>query len=89
MDFAYWWSFIGKGLRLQPAQQACFNPKLFHLDSFAVKGAAKRVDMSSLQVSLYQPQSWGVVCKYYLGTKILSNLGATLKKGSKEEEAFL
>ena len=24
MDFAYWWSCIGKGLRLQPAQQACF-----------------------------------------------------------------
>ena len=25
VDFAYLWSFIGKGLRLQPAQQACFN----------------------------------------------------------------
>ena len=25
LDFAYWWSFIGKGLRLQPAQQACFD----------------------------------------------------------------
>ena len=24
VDFAYWWSWIGKGLRLQPAQQACF-----------------------------------------------------------------
>ena len=23
-DFAYWWSGIGKGLRLKPAQQACF-----------------------------------------------------------------
>ena len=23
VDFAYWWSFIGKGLRLQSAQQAC------------------------------------------------------------------
>ena len=23
VDYAYWWSFIGKGLRLQPAQQAC------------------------------------------------------------------
>ena len=23
VDFAYWWSFIGKDLRLQPAQQAC------------------------------------------------------------------
>ena len=22
VDFAYWWCFIGKGLRLQPAQQA-------------------------------------------------------------------
>ena len=25
VDFAYWWSCIWKGLRLQPAQQACFN----------------------------------------------------------------
>ena len=24
VDFAQWWSFIGKGLRLQSAQQACF-----------------------------------------------------------------
>ena len=24
VDFAYWWRCIGKGLRLQPAQQACF-----------------------------------------------------------------
>ena len=24
VDLAYWWSCIGKGLRLQPAQQACF-----------------------------------------------------------------
>ena len=24
VDSAYWWSCIGKGLRLQPAQQACF-----------------------------------------------------------------
>ena len=23
VDFVYWWSCIGKGLRLQPAQQAC------------------------------------------------------------------
>ena len=23
VDFAYWWSCIGKGVRLQPAQQAC------------------------------------------------------------------
>ena len=23
VDFAHWWSFIGKGLRLQPVQQAC------------------------------------------------------------------
>ena len=22
VDFAYWWNFIGKGLRLQPEQQA-------------------------------------------------------------------
>ena len=25
MDLAYWWNFIGKGLRLQPVQQACFK----------------------------------------------------------------
>ena len=24
VDFAHWLGFIGKGLRLQPAQQACF-----------------------------------------------------------------
>ena len=24
VEFAYWWSCIGKGLRLQPAQEACF-----------------------------------------------------------------
>jgi hypothetical protein len=26
VDFAHWWSFIGKGLLLQPAQQAYFVP---------------------------------------------------------------
>ena len=25
VDFAHWWSCIGKGLCLQPAQQACFH----------------------------------------------------------------
>jgi hypothetical protein len=25
VDFAYWWSCIGKVLRLRPAQQACFD----------------------------------------------------------------
>ena len=25
VDLAYWWSCIGKSLRLQPAQQACFT----------------------------------------------------------------
>ena len=25
LDFAYWWSCIRKGLRPQPAQQACFG----------------------------------------------------------------
>ena len=29
VDFAYWWRCIGKGLRLQPAQQACFYPGAF------------------------------------------------------------
>ena len=24
VGFTYWWSFIEKGLRLQPEQQACF-----------------------------------------------------------------
>ena len=28
VDFAYWQSCIGKGLRLQPAQQACFDNML-------------------------------------------------------------
>ena len=27
VNFAYWWRCIGKGLRLQPAQQACFTPE--------------------------------------------------------------
>ena len=33
VDFAYWWSCIGKGLRLQPAQQACLyaRTKIFIL----------------------------------------------------------
>ena len=26
LDMAYWWTSIGKGLRLQLAQQACFGP---------------------------------------------------------------
>ena len=25
VDLVYWWSCIGNGLRLQPAQQACFR----------------------------------------------------------------
>ena len=25
LDFAYWWSCIGKGLRLQAVQKACFG----------------------------------------------------------------
>ena len=38
-DFAYWWSCTGKGLCLQPAQQACFSSDsylkafLFHIVS--------------------------------------------------------
>ena len=28
-DLAYWWSCIGKGLRLEPAQQACFGGTTF------------------------------------------------------------
>ena len=27
VNLAYWWSCIGKGLRLQPAQQACLKTK--------------------------------------------------------------
>ena len=30
-NLVYWWSCIGKGLRLQPAQQACFYTKYFIL----------------------------------------------------------
>ena len=30
VDFAYWWSCIGKGLRLQPVQQACYCMNLQH-----------------------------------------------------------
>ena len=32
VDLAYWWSCIGKGLRLQPAQQACFPLYIFLCD---------------------------------------------------------
>ena len=35
VDFAYWWSCIGKGLRLQPAQQACFIVIYFSLFYFS------------------------------------------------------
>ena len=34
VDFAYWWSCIGKGLRLRPAEQACYccsKAKINHL----------------------------------------------------------
>ena len=33
LEFAYWWSCIGKGLRLQPAQQTCFLPFSLHRPS--------------------------------------------------------
>ena len=33
VDFAHWWSSIGKGLRLQPVQQACLQNDLFHFDT--------------------------------------------------------
>ena len=36
LDFAYWWSCIRKGLRLQPAQQACFLMSVAHLDIVCV-----------------------------------------------------
>ena len=32
VDFSYWWSFIGKGLRLQPAKQACLDPTTSQVD---------------------------------------------------------
>ena len=35
VDFACWWSCIGKGLRLQATQQACFN--YFCLDVIIVQ----------------------------------------------------
>ena len=38
LDFAYRWSWIGKGLRLQPAQQACLTRFSFNMFS-AVLGA--------------------------------------------------
>ena len=39
VGFACWWSFIKEGLRLQPAQQACFQTRgtnKHFLDFFAV-----------------------------------------------------
>ena len=44
MDFAYWWSFIGKGLSLQPAQQACL---LHHLLSWFAQVGLKNSLQSS------------------------------------------
>ena len=41
-DFAEWWSCIGKGLRLQPAQQAC-------LDQHCLKYPADEASLSQLQ----------------------------------------
>ena len=32
VDFAYWWSCIGKGLHLQPVQQACFTKVRYLID---------------------------------------------------------
>ena len=34
VDFAFWWSFIEQGLRLQPAQKACFFLKPFEQQNF-------------------------------------------------------
>ena len=28
LTFAYWWSYMWKGLRLQPAQQACYRGQI-------------------------------------------------------------
>ena len=36
VDFAYWWSFIGKGLRLKPPQQAIFFVYLGQIQYLAV-----------------------------------------------------
>ena len=45
MDFAHWWSFIGKGLRLQPAQQASFYIPLSCASSWHdARNAAARHD---------------------------------------------
>ena len=49
VDFAYWWSCIGKGLRLHPAQQACF---IGHIFGFLKKrGRHNRKRLSSLDKS--------------------------------------
>ena len=43
----YWWSFIGKGLRLQPAQQACFPASTFslHMNTASEIAAATRENL--------------------------------------------
>ena len=48
MDFAYWWSFIGKGLHLQPAQQACL---LCINTILKVVGKGKKMDTAALLVT--------------------------------------
>ena len=36
VDFAYWWSSIKEGLRLHPAQQACYKPKNYFFFWFLI-----------------------------------------------------
>ena len=43
--FAYWWSCIGKGLRLQPAQQDCYNYRLKKLLTLSFQNTHLNTDL--------------------------------------------
>ena len=38
INFAYSWSFIGKGLHLQPAQEACFSQFFLYIGRNDIEG---------------------------------------------------
>ena len=54
VDFAYWWGCIGKGLRLQHAQQACFNSTICNPTTTAFQNTlTDDLNLSSSRSSLH------------------------------------
>ena len=54
VDFVYWWSFIGKGLHLQPPQQACFKKKLGAFREFFLGAFEKNIEILCYFWELFQ-----------------------------------